>query len=82
MTFAQLQMLVKYVTNQNGETTDVLVPLSVWQALLASLAAEEAWQVDEAEPKANILADLQASIRQGRAGETFPISELWDEADG
>lgn len=82
MTLAQIQTLVKYVTNQNGETTDVLVPMSVWQALLASLAAEEAWQVDEAEPKTDILEDLKTSIRQGKAGETFPILELWDETDG
>lgn len=43
--------------------------------------SEEAWQVDELEPKESILADLKASIRQGKAGETFPISELWDEVN-
>jgi hypothetical protein len=35
-------------------------------------------RIDEDEPKARILADLQESIRQAAAGQTFPISELWD----
>jgi hypothetical protein len=38
-------------------------------------------QLDEDEPKAQILADVQESIRQAVAGQTFPISELWDGID-
>ncbi|MEH2328560.1 hypothetical protein [Nostoc sp.] len=36
-----------------------------------------AW-IDEQEPKAQILADLQESVRQGAVGQTFLASELWD----
>jgi hypothetical protein len=59
VTLAQIQALVKYVTNQDGETTDVLMPMPVWETLVALLASEEAWQVDEMRqnPK-KILADL------------------------
>lgn len=45
------------------------------------LSAQAAWQIDETEPQADLLADLKASIRQGQLGETFPISQLWDEMD-
>ena len=31
--------------------------------------------------KEQILADLKESLRQGGAGQTFPISELWDGID-
>ena len=36
---------------------------------------------EEAEPNEQILADLKDSLRQVKAGQTFPISELWDGID-
>ena len=38
-------------------------------------------EVAEAEPNEQILADLKDSLRQVKAGQTFPISELWDGID-
>ena len=38
-------------------------------------------EVAEAEPNDQILADLKDSLRQVKAGQTFPISELWDGID-
>lgn len=35
----------------------------------------------ETDNKAKILADLKASLRQAEAGQTYPISELWDGID-
>ncbi len=32
--------------------------------------------IDENEPKAQILADLQEFIRAAKAGKTYPISQL------
>lgn len=83
MTIADLSKLVQYVTNTNGETTGVLVPLEVWENLLQSWQnlADQLEQIDEAEPKEKILEDLKDSLRQTKAGQTFPISELWDEID-
>lgn len=83
MTIADLSKLVQYVTNTNGETTGVLVPLKVWENLLQSWQnlADQLEQIDEAEPKEKILQDLKDSLRQIKAGQTFPISELWDEID-
>jgi hypothetical protein len=79
MTNAEVRKLVQYVTNAQGETTGVLVPLNVWEDLLRSLQAfaDEPGQIDEAEPKEQILADLKESLRQAKAGQTFPVSELW-----
>ncbi|OKH31193.1 hypothetical protein NIES2119_29360 [[Phormidium ambiguum] IAM M-71] len=83
MTIADFSKLVQYVTNTNGETTGVLVPLEVWENLLQSWQnlADQLEQIDEAEPKEKILQDLKDSLRQTKAGQTFPISELWDEID-
>ncbi|MEQ8994967.1 MAG: hypothetical protein RID53_00495 [Coleofasciculus sp. B1-GNL1-01] len=83
MTIAEVRELVQYVTNVHGETTGVLVPLNVWEELLKSLQAfaDELEQIDEAEPNEQILADLKDSLRYVKAGQTFPISELWDGID-
>ena len=32
----------------------------------------------DSDSKAQILADLKASLQQAKSGQTFPISELWD----
>ncbi|MEH2233161.1 MAG: hypothetical protein V7K71_26600 [Nostoc sp.] len=83
MIIAQIESQIRYVTNVDGETTDVLVPIELWQQLisLSSINSDNAsglaW-IDEQEPKAQILADLQESVRQAALGQTFPVSELWD----
>lgn len=80
MVDVSLETRVRYVTNAAGETTDVLVPLDLWQQLINTLqdpTSGLAW-VDEHEPNAQILADLQASLKQAAPGQTFPVSQLWD----
>jgi hypothetical protein len=32
----------------------------------------------DTDSNSQILADLKASLHQGKAGQTFPIDELWD----
>ncbi len=83
MTSGKIRELVQYVTNAQGEPTGVLVPLDVWEDLLKSWQAfaDELGQVDEAEPKEQILADLKDALRQVKAGQTLPIAELWDGID-
>ena len=81
MVNSSLENRVRFVTNAAGETTDVLVPLDLWQQLINALqdpASGLAW-VDEHKPNAQILADLQASLKQAAAGQTFPVSQLWSE---
>ena len=83
MTLSDVRELVQYVTYAQGKTISVLVPLEVWEELLKSwqALADELEKVDEAEPNEQILADLKDSLRQVKAGQTFPISELWDGID-
>jgi len=72
---------VRYVTNTAGEPTDVIVPLALWQQVISTLqddASGLAW-TDEHEPNARILADLTTSLQQATAGQTYPISQLWDD---
>jgi hypothetical protein len=80
MPIAQIENLIRYVTNSEGKATDVLVPLELWQQLIHSLNTDNvsglAW-IDEQEPKEQILADLQESVRLAAAGQTFPLSQLW-----
>ncbi|MEH2069355.1 MAG: hypothetical protein V7K47_14530 [Nostoc sp.] len=78
---AQIESQIRYLTNADGETTDLLVPVE-WQQLISSINSNNvsglAW-IDEQEPKAEILADLQESVRQAAAGETLPVSQLWND---
>ncbi|MFN8904720.1 MAG: hypothetical protein ACK5X7_07865 [Pseudanabaena sp.] len=77
MTIANIETLIRYVTNAEGKATAVLVPLELWQQLIHSLNIDNisglAW-IDEQEPKEQILADLQESVRLAEAGKTFPVS--------
>jgi len=79
MIIAQIESQIRYVTNVDGETTDVLVPIELWQQLISSINSDNAsglaW-IDEQEPKEQILADLQESIRFGATGQTFSVSQL------
>ena len=82
MTIAQIENLIRYVTDSEGKTTDVLVPLELWQQLIHFLNTDNIsgldW-IDEQEPKEQILADLQESVRLAAAGQTFPVSQLWED---
>ncbi|MFN6475008.1 hypothetical protein [Nostoc sp. DedQUE07] len=84
MIMAQIKSQICYVTNVDGETTDVFVPIELWQQLISSINSDNvsglAW-IDEQEPKAQILADLQESVRQAAVGQTFPVSKLWDDIE-
>lgn len=67
MIMAQIENQIRYVTNAAGETTDVLVPIKLWQQLISSINSDNvsslAW-IDEQEPKAQILADLRLCYKQ------------------
>lgn len=83
MNLSQIQNRIKYVTNAAGEKTEAIVPVEIWETLINLLQAIESGldPIDENEPKAAILADLLESIQQARIGQTYPISELWNDMD-
>lgn len=73
---------IRYLTNDAGEKTDVLVPVEVWDRILEALETQSGLDpIDEQEPISQILADLQISVQQAKAGRTAPISELWDDIE-
>jgi hypothetical protein len=74
MTTTEAQALVKYVTNADGQTTDVLVPLSVWEALLE----DNSWEDPAPE---TIAASLHRSLDDIKAGRTKPLAALWASLD-
>jgi hypothetical protein len=88
MNMTQLENIIKYITNSQGEKTEVIIPIDFWNSLLPAIIFDEIRttdsglsSIDEDEPKAQILADLQESIRAAKAGETYPISQLWDSIE-
>jgi hypothetical protein len=83
MTIAPINNCIRYVTDAEGKTIDVIVPIDLWQQIINSINIDGISGlalVDEQEPKGQILADLQESIRLAAAGQTFPVSQLWEEA--
>lgn len=83
MNLSQLETQVKYVSDASGATTEVIVPMALWQMLLEKLSPEVSGldSADENEPKEQILADLQESLRAATAGNHYPVSELWDSLE-
>jgi hypothetical protein len=81
MTITEIENLVSYVTDADGEQTSVLVPKALWNEILQALDRLEGGldPKDENEPNAQILADLAEAIRATQAGDTFPVSQLWEK---
>ena len=83
MTNIFLENQVRYVMDATGEATEVLVPIALWQKLLQTLQDPDSgliW-IDEHEPNAQILSDLQISFQQAVAGQTLPVSQLWNDIE-
>ncbi len=74
MTTIEAQTLVKFVKNAAGQTTDVLVPLAVWEALL------ENYDLENPDPE-SIAASLHRGLEDIKAGRTKPLAELWASLD-
>ncbi|MBW4646591.1 MAG: hypothetical protein KME23_26980 [Goleter apudmare HA4340-LM2] len=61
MIIAKIASQIRYVTNVDGETTDVLVLIELSQQLMSSVNSDNVSGlagIDEQEPKAQILAIL------------------------
>ncbi|MEM6596576.1 MAG: hypothetical protein AAF635_00175 [Cyanobacteria bacterium P01_C01_bin.69] len=73
---------VRYLTNEAGEKTDVLIPVEAWENILKALELNSGLApIDEEEPVSRILSDLQTAVREVKLGQTKPVSELWDNID-
>jgi hypothetical protein len=71
---------LRYVTNNSGETTDVIVPIQLWEQIVQYLESESGikW-IDEHESSDQLLADLQSSLQEVLTGKTYPIDQLWNK---
>jgi tRNA/tmRNA/rRNA uracil-C5-methylase (TrmA/RlmC/RlmD family) len=69
-----IKQQVRYLTNQQGQTTDVLIPLETWERIMQLLTAEH----DVIDSKAELIADLKQSLLEAKQGKTFPLEELWE----
>jgi hypothetical protein len=80
---------IKYITNDRGDKIEAVVPIALWYELLEKIPPNELAQqsesgldsIDEHEPKSQILADLRESIRSAKAGDVYPVAQLWNDLD-
>ncbi|MGB5593347.1 MAG: hypothetical protein WBM32_05810 [Crocosphaera sp.] len=77
MNINQIKDNIRYVTNEEGEKTDVLIPLDLWKTIVLQLTNKE--EIEDS--REEILNDLKQSILDGKKGKTFPLEELWQEIE-
>lgn len=77
MIFKEIKDNIRYVTNEKGEKTDVLIPLELWRTIVLQLSKSE--EIEDS--REEILNDLKQSLLDGKIGKTFPLEELWQETD-
>ncbi len=77
MNINQIKDNIRYVTNEEGEKTDVLIPLDLWETIVLQLTNKE--EIEDS--REEILNDLKQSILDGKKGKTFPLEELWQEIE-
>ncbi len=75
--FKQVKDHIRYITNEKGEKTDVLIPLELWKTIVVQLSETE--EIEDS--REEILHDLKHSLLDGKIGKTFPLEELWQEID-
>ncbi len=78
MNIETLKNQIRYLTNQEGKTTDVLIPLTIWESIMEKLNPKT---TEEDDSKAQLIADLKQSLRDARDGKTYPLEELWEDSE-
>ncbi len=69
---------IRYITNEQGIKTDVLIPLVMWNNILEALNLETSQDRDS---KTELIADLKQSLLDAQEGKTFPLEELWEDIE-
>lgn len=67
---------IRYLTNEEGKKTDVLIPLAMWENILQNLPLEIE---EENDHKTQLIADLKQSLLDARDGKTYPLEQLWED---
>jgi len=74
MKLEHIKQQLRYLTNQEGKTTDVLIPLETWETILQALNTES----EPIDSKTELIADLKQSLMDAKQGKTYPLEELWE----
>lgn len=75
MNIDTLKNQIRYLTNQEGKPTDVLIPLTIWESIIEKLNLEI---TEENDSKAQLIADFKQSLIDAKEGKTYPLEELWE----
>jgi len=75
MNIKYLEHEVRFLTNEKGQKTDVLIPLTVWEKLISLLNEKLS---ENSNIKAELIAELKQSLLDAQEGKTFPLEELWE----
>ncbi|AFZ54140.1 hypothetical protein [Cyanobacterium aponinum] len=75
MNIKYLEHKVRFLTNEKGQKTDVLIPLIVWEKLISLLNEKLS---ENSNTKAELIAELKQSLLDAQEGKTFPLEELWE----
>ena len=78
MNIDTLKNQIRYLTNQEGKPTDVLIPLTIWESIIEKLNLEI---TEENDSKAQLIADFKQSLIDAKEGKTYPLEELWEGID-
>ena len=62
MIFKEIKDNIRYVTNEKGENTDVLIPLELWKTIVVQLSESE--EIEDS--REEILNDLKQSLLDGK----------------
>lgn len=81
MSYAELRARARYVVDANGEKTDVMVPLAIWNTIMG--AWERLMDALEEQEDLAIFREWQQKRAKGEV-ETMSLDELEEEmiADG
>lgn len=70
-----LKNKVRYLTNEEGKKTDVLIPFGMWENIIQLLSQEI---TSNSDIKAQLIAEFKQSLLDGQEGKTFPLEQLWE----
>jgi len=69
---------IKYLTNEEGKKTDVLIPLALGENILQNLPLELEIE-EENDHKTQLIADFKQSLLHARDGKTYPLEQLCND---
>ncbi|MBL1209904.1 hypothetical protein [Geminocystis sp. GBBB08] len=70
-----LKNKVRYLTNEEGKKTDVLIPLGMWENIIQLLSQEI---TPDNDIKAELITEFKQSLLDAQKGKTFPLEQLWE----